>query len=108
MSALGEPIDIDDARAGMILACDLSDAHGTVLLPGGASLTDATLSSLRRRGIASVSVLMAAAPPDSAALAAERARCRLRLDRLFRHSGTEQAGPALLQLLLDYRQHGTP
>ncbi len=106
MNDSGQSIDLGAARAGMVLACDLSDGHGTVLLPGGASLTEATLASLRRRGIETVNVLGQAAAPDEAALAAERERARLRLARLFRQSATEQASATLLQLLLAYRQQG--
>ncbi|MYN21115.1 hypothetical protein GTP81_30705, partial [Rugamonas sp. FT107W] len=44
-------IDLQQAAEGMVLAAALLDAHGGVLLPQDATLTAATLASLRRRGV---------------------------------------------------------
>ncbi|MBA5686761.1 hypothetical protein [Rugamonas apoptosis] len=108
-------IAIDQAAAGMILADDLLDAHGAVLLPHGATLTDATLASLRRRGVGHCTVEHAACGEDAdgaqalssqagqAARAALRERQLARLQHLFRHSAGYEANATLLQLLTDYR-----
>jgi hypothetical protein len=104
-------IDIEQAEAGMVLARDLKDATGAVLLLAGASLSEGNLASLRRRGVAACVVLLDSADDggreaDAAAAAAERARRLQRLAHLFRHSAGEQATPQLLRLLNDYHQNG--
>lgn len=109
---LATRIDIEQAEAGMVLARDLKDATGSVLLLAGASLSEGNLASLRRRGVQACVVLMESADgpaereADAAAAAAERERRCQRLAHLFRHSAGEQATPLLLRLLNDYRQNG--
>lgn len=103
MSAPSEEIDIAAARAGMLLAADLKDGAGKVLLPQGATLTEATLNGLRRRGIDTLCVVAAAEAPDPAVLEAERARRRARLARLFRASAGSGATGQLLAYLDTYR-----
>jgi hypothetical protein len=108
MSARAQRIDLDAARAGMVLAGDLVDANGSVLLPDGATLTEANLTSLRRRGVEACSVLPADADAfdDPAARAARLAQQLRRLERLFRRSAAEEATPQLLRLLTTYRENG--
>jgi hypothetical protein len=96
-------IDIDDAVVGMVLSHNLLDGGGAVLLPAGATLSAASLSSLRRRGIERLQVVPAAPPPDPAALAAERERQSQRLVSLFRHSASCGATGLLLDQLITYR-----
>jgi hypothetical protein len=99
-------IDIASAAEGMVLARQLLDDSGGMLLPQGSELTAASLASLRRRGVAQRAVL-AAAPepePDSAALLAERARQCERLAHLFRASRPDDASALLLARLLRYRK----
>ena len=50
-------ISLDEAEPGMILADDLFDARGQVLLPAGAALTPTILSALQRRDIGTMSIL---------------------------------------------------
>ena len=97
-------IGLEQAVEGMTLAAALLDAHGGVLLPQDATLTAATLASLRRRGIERCVVWSAADAPDPAALARARALQLARLDRLFRHSADSDGGAALLQRLRAYRE----
>jgi hypothetical protein len=97
-------IDIDCASEGMILAHSLLDSGGAVLLPEGASLSKASLASLRRRGIERLQVRTEDAEPDAAARQAERERQCQRLQRLFRGSAEVGAGPQLLEHLLAYRK----
>jgi len=94
---------IDDAVEGMVLAHDLLDPGGSVLLPAGATLSAVSLRSLRRRGIEWLQVAAAEAAPDAAALAAERERRALRLAQLFRRSAGVGASSRLLEQLLAYR-----
>lgn len=102
-------IAIGQAAAGMVLARDLLDQHGAVLLPQGAVLTDASLASLRRRGVDHCTIERAEASDhaDGAAVQAARTAARerqlARLRHLFRHSAEHEANATLLQLLTDYR-----
>jgi hypothetical protein len=109
VSAQVQRIELDAARAGMVLAGDLVDANGGVLLPDGATLSEANLASLRRRGVEACSVLLAAEEDgfdDPAARAARLAQQLRRLQRLFRRSAAEEATPLLLRLLTTYRENG--
>ena len=101
-SAGATTIALDQACAGMVLAEALLDAHGGLLLPQGSTLSEASLASLRRRAIATCSVLGAVADP--AQLARARAARLARLDQLFRHSGAAEAGATLWRLLITYRE----
>jgi hypothetical protein len=108
-AAKSTEIDLDQAAAGMTLACALLDAHGGVLLPRDAALTDSMLASLRRRGVERCVVWADedAEEIDPAQLARERELRMRRLERLFRHSGDDAGagtgGPLLLRALRAYR-----
>jgi hypothetical protein len=111
----GRRVELDAASAGMVLAEALLDGHGAVLLPSGATLSEATLASLRRRGVEHCCVLEAAAAADPAALARQRQHDVERLARLFRHHPAEAAagaeaggGAELLRLLTAYRLGEAP
>jgi hypothetical protein len=105
-------IGLDQAAAGMTLAAALLDAHGGVLLPRDTALTDATLASLRRRGVERCVVWSEADadnPADAAARALEQERQLQRLARLFRHGGgDDDAGPELMAVLAGYRRRERP
>ncbi len=104
-SAKTTEIDLEQAAAGMTLASALLDAHGGVLLPQDAALTDSMLASLRRRGVQRCVVWAEeeAVEVDPAQLARERERRMQRLERLFRHSGDGPGGELLLRVLRAYR-----
>lgn len=97
-------IDIANAAEGMILARQLLDDAGGMLLPQGSALTPASLASLRRRGVTQLLVLMAEPAPDAAAVQAERERQCARLSHLFRASVPDDASALLLARLLRYRR----
>ena len=99
-------IGIDAAIEGMVLAHSLLDPGGAVLLPAGATLSAASLNSLRRRGIEQLQVVAEAEPPDQEQLKAERERQCQRLERLFRRSAGSGATGLLLGRLTDYRNGG--
>lgn len=97
-------IPLDAATAGMVLSDNLLDSSGRVLLTQGATLTEATLASLRRHQIETISVACDAAPEiDAEAALAQRLE---RVDRLFRKpaSDSEDANGILLQYVRQYRQ----
>lgn len=85
-------LPLAQARAGMVLAGELRDAHGHMLLPEGTVLTPAMLASLARHGIESLPV---------------RNPHGERIDYLFRRldpaAGDAWAGTALCASLRAYR-----
>jgi hypothetical protein len=85
----------------MTLSDDVLDTHGGVLLARGTAMTEATLSSLRRRGIDKLLVLNEAL--SAAELAAERERLQQRLDWLFRKCRHQGASELLWQSVTQYR-----
>ena len=99
-----QQMSIADVVAGMVLAQALCDHGGGVLLPAGATLTDATLNALRRRGIDSLGVVGEQAADHAVDSEAERERRCARLARMFRNSAEVDATGALLERLLRYRR----
>lgn len=97
-------LDIDDAEAGMVLFAGVLDHQGSVLLPAGAALTDALLTSMRRRGIDTVQVVDDAVSAHE--LEAERERIAARLAYLFRRPGQSAAHAMLQAGLRAYRMEG--
>ena len=89
----------------MALAQDVCDAGGGRLLAQGAELTDATIASLKRRGVDFVMVAMEEMlTPVQRAM--REAELREQIERLFRKAGND---PMLLKLratLLQYRLAG--
>lgn len=106
MTTTDTTLDIDAACEGMVLSHNLLDSGGAVLLPAGATLSAASLASLRRRGIEHLQVRLAAevSEADEAAMRAERERQCQRLQRLFRSSSAVGASATLLEHLLAYRK----
>lgn len=94
-------LGLDDVVAGMALSEDVRDGHGNVLLPKAATLTDAMLASLRRRGIEMVNVVDDAVSEEQ--LRAERERVQQRLAKLFRKSKGDRISTMLRQRILEYR-----
>lgn len=90
-------LPLDEAQPGMVLSQAVIDERGMVLLPPEATLTEATLRSLARRGIEQLAIIDDSV--SQAELEAELARQRIRLARLFRHYPDPHgaAGDDLLQ-----------
>ena len=93
---------IDALPEGGTLADPVHDAHGHVLLAAGTVLTAATIASLHRRGVPSVTLVSAQASPalEPAVL---REHARLRVEVLFRHTLREGLVNPLLHMLPRYR-----
>lgn len=97
-----QELALDQLVAGMTLAQPLLDAHGAVLLPQDALLTEATLAALRRRGITHCTVRAGSTAATPAQLAQAQAQRLKRLDYVFRHAAGD-GGAWLWQRLRDYR-----
>lgn len=97
---------IDSVAPGSVLADPVYDAHSTPLLPAGAALTEAHLQSLRRRGIASLAILVPVAADGEVVVAegADSATVEARIEHLFRHAGDNPALRDLRQRILDFRR----
>jgi hypothetical protein len=101
MNIGSQKMDLDEAIAGMVLSREVQDGRGGVLLPSKTALTDALLTSLRRRGIATVCVVQDALSQDE--LNAAHERVQQRLISLFRKCGSDRIGATLLQQITVYR-----
>ena len=97
-------IGLEHALAGMTLAAALLDTNGGVLLPQDVALTEATLASLRRRGIERCVVWSETEMLDAAEMARLRELSLQRMERLFRHSADSAGGALLLAHLRYYRE----
>ena len=97
MSDTYELVPMAHLFPGMVLADVLLDEHGHVLLAQGAVLSEATIQSLARHGVAAVPVARAVplAAPDAATLQA-------RLDHLFRRNDRDDHGDWATGLLRRY------
>lgn len=96
-------LPLDETRAGMVLADDVRDAKGMVLLPGGATLTDMALTSLGRRGIETLAVLVPLELSE-VEIAARQAQLAQRLDWLFRLAGDDEPARVLKEQIGLYMQ----
>lgn len=94
-------LPLHDAVAGERLAAPVFDCVGNVLMPAGATLTDAAINGLARRGVATVSVARA---PLGEAVAASRRRQEIeqRVETRFRRAGQGQASRLLRQATLEF------
>lgn len=104
MNAGYRHLPLSGVKPGMVLATELLDPQGHMLLPQGTVLTEAMLSHMPRHGISSLPVEQE--PMDPEALAAMQAVQRERLAYLFRKSGEAEAdwaANALRQLVTLHR-----
>lgn len=109
MSQTVKEISLDAAVPGDVLAEAISDARGAVLLPDGATLSEAILKSLERHGVEMLRVLAVDVAGDEAdeeadedaALRREQVESRLR--HLFRRTGDSDAAHELAAQLALYR-----
>lgn len=100
MDEVIERIRLDEACAGMVIAVDVTDAQGRVLLPRGAALRATLLASLRRHNI----TLLTIVPQAQAGGADSRiAVLRERVKWLFRKRGDSPLMRRLERAVLDYR-----
>ena len=100
MAVMHQHLPLEQVRPGMVLSDVLLDAHGQVLLPQGAVLTENMLSLMPRHGIAMLPIQ--APPPSPEEIAAQQAAYRERLDYLFRKNDPDDPTDVATTLLRSY------
>lgn len=95
-------LPLDQVLPGAVLGDNVEDDSGRVLLRVGAILTEASIETLRRRGIASLVIEVAGdhRPEHRAVL---RVHLESRLQQAFRHAGESEAQRHLWQALVEYK-----
>ena len=95
-------LPLDQVLPGAVLADNIQDDTGRVLLRVGTLLTESAIEALRRRDIPTVSVELAVDhSPEH--LAIERLHLEARLQTAFRHAGESEARRLLWQALVEYK-----
>ena len=100
MAVMHQHLPLEQVRPGMVLSDVLLDAHGQVLLPQGAVLTENMLSLMPRHGIAMLPIQ--APPPSPEEVAAQQAADSERLAYLFRKLDPDDPEDAATTLLRNY------
>ena len=100
MAVTHQHLPLEQVRPGMILSDVLLDAHGQVLLPQGAVLTENMLSLMPRHGISMLPIQ--APPPSPEVVAAQQAADSERLAYLFRKLDPDDPEDAATTLLRNY------
>lgn len=95
---------LDAVTDAAVLAEPVCDDRGQVLLPAGAKLNGSMVASLRKRGVETVVIAGAQAPPEPTMdLLARQAQVEGRMKWLFRHAlRTGHVNP-LLHMVSRYR-----
>ena len=94
-------LTLDQASPGMILADDMRDVGGNLLLKSGTSFTESMLASLQRYNIGSFTVV--GEESDAVDDTAARELVQRRLAKLFRRCGDGVASRSLRDGLSQYR-----
>lgn len=102
MSETNCTLPLAEATPGTILALDLLDTYGALLLPAGTVLSEALLASLAQRGIEQI-VVCDTSPGDETESAARRQRLANRIEYLFRAAGDNIAMRELQSQITSYR-----
>ena len=95
-------VSLDLLLPGAVLGDNVHDDAGRVLLRSGAIVTESSIDALRRRGIVSVAVELAAVQSPEH-LAHERVQLEVRLQEAFRRAGQSEANRQLWQAALEYK-----
>jgi hypothetical protein len=102
MSSHFRPVFLEDAIEGMVLADNVSDAHGNVLLRKGITLSNAVIASLQRHHVTILSIVSEESSTDDSTQ--EESAHEERLAALFRRpSSPEEATDLLKQCVYHYR-----
>ena len=106
MSA-GQEMRVDQLRAGLVLANDVFDAHGHMLICHGSVLTDVLIRLFAARNIAIVTVEAADSETLQAEALAKQQLAEKALRHRFRQLESDPQAQCLLQVLLDYFTGGS-
>ncbi|MNR99669.1 hypothetical protein D3C72_309080 [compost metagenome] len=101
MGVIHQQVALDEVTPGMVLADNLLDAQGQILLPKGAELTEQTIASLHRHDINSLRIFMGELSEEESA--AQRTYLQARLTRLFRNSDDQDAAGLLHRYISKFR-----
>lgn len=96
-------LTLDHTSAGMVLADEVMDKQGHILLPAGAVLTEQLIHSLQNHGVGQVFILV---PQSEEQIEQKRALHQQKIDRLpqiFRHCGDNSASLELRACIEKYR-----
>lgn len=100
MAVTHQTLALQQVRPGMILSDVLLDAHGQVLLPQGAVLTENMLSLMPRHGIEMLPIQAPDMTPEEKA--AQQDAYRARLAYLFRRYDPDNPDDAATSILHGY------
>ncbi len=95
---------LKNIKPGMVLADDLMDKLGRILLPAGTSLTDKILKSITQHHILQLSILVSELPGEEQDQTLERQKKIDRLQQLFRHAPYESPTSILQAYAYKYRE----
>lgn len=101
MSALHKQLLLAEVTPGMVLADNLLDAQGQILLPKGATLTAQTINSMRRHDVVSIPVVIGELTAEEDAVRRQEAQARLTY--LFRRSEDNEINHLLHQYVDHFR-----
>jgi uncharacterized protein YaiI (UPF0178 family) len=101
VSIIHQQLALADIVPGMVLADNLLDTQGQVLLPKGVMLTEQTIESLRRHNVVSLRIFMGELTEEEET--AQRDRFQSRLARLFRKSDDKEANGLLHAYIRRFR-----
>lgn len=108
MSAASRTLSLDQAIPGSVLAADLLDAHGALLLPAGTTLSESLLASLAQRGIEQLDLRHDSPAESEAEATARRQRLVSRIEYLFRAAGDNIAMRELQSQITSFRLGRAP
>lgn len=94
---------LKNIKPGMVLADDLMDKLGRILLPAGTSLTDKILKTITQHHILQLSILVSELPGEEQDHALERQKKIDRIQQLFRHGPYEEPTSILQTYINKYR-----
>lgn len=101
MGVIHKQLPLEEITPGMVLADNLLDAQGQILLPKDATLTEQTIESLRKHGVSSLRIFMGELSDEEQA--AQRAYMKARIARLFRNSDGQDANGLLHHCIQEFR-----
>ena len=96
-------LSIKNIKPGMILADDLMDKLGRILLPAGTLLTEKALKSIAQHHILQLSIFVNELPGEEHDPELERQKKIDRLKQLFRHGPYQSPTNLLEEYIVKYR-----